>query len=331
MGLPEVELGTSWGDRPTYKVRGKGFLLFRMPHKSAVDPETGRAVRRPARHHHAHRGREAGPGRGRGAAVLHDRRTSRATTRCSSSSPGWVRSSATSWRRSSPTPGSPRPRSRWRGPSSRVAMVEPRSRRTGAAAHTGDGSAGPSDRGRPVPRRRASTCSRPCASTRPTPTSSCPRSIKHYKLTGRDAAFTTELASGTIRLRGTYDAIIGACADRPITKIEARVLDATAARRAPAAVDAGARARRDQHHRRPRAPAVQLRRRGLRQRGAAGGLRARPREWVAQVAPDARTQPHPAPVDRLQPPRVGRRRAARAPSARTSCRRCWPPTTPHPP
>ncbi|MEP9364821.1 MmcQ/YjbR family DNA-binding protein [Nocardioides sp. CN2-186] len=39
--LPEVELGTSWGDRPTYKVRGKGFLLYRAPHKTAVDPETG--------------------------------------------------------------------------------------------------------------------------------------------------------------------------------------------------------------------------------------------------------------------------------------------------
>lgn len=37
MGLPEVELGTSWGDRPTYKVRGKGFLLFRAPHSTAVD------------------------------------------------------------------------------------------------------------------------------------------------------------------------------------------------------------------------------------------------------------------------------------------------------
>jgi hypothetical protein len=41
LALPEVELGTSWGDRPTYKVRGKGFLLFRAPHKSAVDPVTG--------------------------------------------------------------------------------------------------------------------------------------------------------------------------------------------------------------------------------------------------------------------------------------------------
>ena len=53
-----------------------------------------------------------------------------------------------------------------------------------------------------------------------------PAAISHYKLSGRDAAFTTELAAGTIRLRGTYDAIIGACSDRPMTKVEARVLDA---------------------------------------------------------------------------------------------------------
>ena len=39
--LPEVELGTSWGDRPTYKVRGKGFLLHRAPHRTAIDPATG--------------------------------------------------------------------------------------------------------------------------------------------------------------------------------------------------------------------------------------------------------------------------------------------------
>ena len=45
MSLPEVELGISWGDRPTYKVpkgpKGKGFLLYRMPHKTAIDPATG--------------------------------------------------------------------------------------------------------------------------------------------------------------------------------------------------------------------------------------------------------------------------------------------------
>jgi hypothetical protein len=41
MALPEVELGTSWGDRPTYQVRGKGFLLHRAPGRTALDPETG--------------------------------------------------------------------------------------------------------------------------------------------------------------------------------------------------------------------------------------------------------------------------------------------------
>lgn len=45
LGLPEVELGVSWGDVPTYKVpagpKGKGFVLYRRPHKSAVDPATG--------------------------------------------------------------------------------------------------------------------------------------------------------------------------------------------------------------------------------------------------------------------------------------------------
>ena len=41
LGLPEVELGTSWGDNPTYKVRGKGFLMHRPPGRTAVDPETG--------------------------------------------------------------------------------------------------------------------------------------------------------------------------------------------------------------------------------------------------------------------------------------------------
>ncbi|HEX2705901.1 MAG TPA: MmcQ/YjbR family DNA-binding protein [Candidatus Lustribacter sp.] len=39
--LPEVELGTSWGDRPTYKVGGRGFVLYRAPRHDAVDPATG--------------------------------------------------------------------------------------------------------------------------------------------------------------------------------------------------------------------------------------------------------------------------------------------------
>jgi hypothetical protein len=43
--LPETELGTSWGDLPTWKVprgeKGKGFVLYRPPGKTAIDPETG--------------------------------------------------------------------------------------------------------------------------------------------------------------------------------------------------------------------------------------------------------------------------------------------------
>jgi hypothetical protein len=41
LSLPEVELGTSWGDNPTYKVRGKGFLMHRPRGRTAVDPATG--------------------------------------------------------------------------------------------------------------------------------------------------------------------------------------------------------------------------------------------------------------------------------------------------
>jgi hypothetical protein len=43
--LPGVEFGTSWGDRPTYKVmstpKGRGFVVYRAPHRTAIDPETG--------------------------------------------------------------------------------------------------------------------------------------------------------------------------------------------------------------------------------------------------------------------------------------------------
>jgi hypothetical protein len=44
-GLPETELGTSWGDVPTWKVprgeKGRGFVLYRPPGRTAVDPATG--------------------------------------------------------------------------------------------------------------------------------------------------------------------------------------------------------------------------------------------------------------------------------------------------
>ncbi len=52
-----------------------------------------------------------------------------------------------------------------------------------------------------------------------------PAVIAHFELEPRDAAFVTELASGTIRWRGTYDAILAACLDRPLTKVEDKALD----------------------------------------------------------------------------------------------------------
>jgi 16S rRNA (cytosine967-C5)-methyltransferase len=53
-----------------------------------------------------------------------------------------------------------------------------------------------------------------------------PHVLREYGLSGRDAAFATELASGTIRGQGTYDAVLAACVDRPLAKVEAKVLDA---------------------------------------------------------------------------------------------------------
>lgn len=53
-----------------------------------------------------------------------------------------------------------------------------------------------------------------------------PHVLGRLGLSGRDAAFATELASGTLRGRGTYDAILASCIDRPLAKVEAKVLDA---------------------------------------------------------------------------------------------------------
>ena len=52
-----------------------------------------------------------------------------------------------------------------------------------------------------------------------------PHVLGKYRLTGRDAAFATELVSGTIRRQGTYDAILAACTDRPLQTTQAKVLD----------------------------------------------------------------------------------------------------------
>ena len=47
-----------------------------------------------------------------------------------------------------------------------------------------------------------------------------PALLTQRGLTGRDAALTTELAYGTLRGRGTYDAILGVCSDRSLDRID---------------------------------------------------------------------------------------------------------------
>jgi 16S rRNA (cytosine967-C5)-methyltransferase len=53
-----------------------------------------------------------------------------------------------------------------------------------------------------------------------------PGLLRRSGLAGRDAAFATELAYGTLRGRGTYDAVLAACVDRPLHQIDPPVLDA---------------------------------------------------------------------------------------------------------
>jgi len=52
-----------------------------------------------------------------------------------------------------------------------------------------------------------------------------PPLLRERRLTGRDAAFATELAYGTLRLRGRYDAILALCVSRPLDQLDPEVLD----------------------------------------------------------------------------------------------------------
>lgn len=52
-----------------------------------------------------------------------------------------------------------------------------------------------------------------------------PGLLRRARLTGRDAAFTTGLVYGTLRARGTLDAVLAACVDRPLTELDPAALD----------------------------------------------------------------------------------------------------------
>ncbi|TDC71386.1 rRNA cytosine-C5-methyltransferase [Actinomadura sp. GC306] len=52
-----------------------------------------------------------------------------------------------------------------------------------------------------------------------------PSKLRDRGLSGRDAALATELTYGTLRGRGTYDAVLALCSDRELRRIDAPLLD----------------------------------------------------------------------------------------------------------
>ena len=52
-----------------------------------------------------------------------------------------------------------------------------------------------------------------------------PTVLAAHRLHGRDAAFATELAYGTLRMRGRYDAVLALVVDRSLDRLDGRVLD----------------------------------------------------------------------------------------------------------
>jgi 16S rRNA (cytosine967-C5)-methyltransferase len=53
-----------------------------------------------------------------------------------------------------------------------------------------------------------------------------PGLLRRAKLHGRDAGLATELAYGTLRGQGSYDAVLTACIDRPLAQVDPAVRDA---------------------------------------------------------------------------------------------------------
>lgn len=52
-----------------------------------------------------------------------------------------------------------------------------------------------------------------------------PPLLRERRITGRDAGFATELAYGTLRLRGRYDAVLALASSRPLAQVDPPVLD----------------------------------------------------------------------------------------------------------
>jgi 16S rRNA (cytosine967-C5)-methyltransferase len=52
-----------------------------------------------------------------------------------------------------------------------------------------------------------------------------PKALRRARLSGRDAAFATELTYGTLRMQGLYDAVIAHASQRPVGQLDGGVLD----------------------------------------------------------------------------------------------------------
>ena len=52
-----------------------------------------------------------------------------------------------------------------------------------------------------------------------------PRLLRSHRVSGRDAAFTTELFYGSLRAQGRLDAILAACVDRPLADVDPALVD----------------------------------------------------------------------------------------------------------
>jgi 16S rRNA (cytosine967-C5)-methyltransferase len=118
-----------------------------------------------------------------------------------------------------------------------------------------------------------------------------PKLLTERRLDARDAALATELAYGALRGRGTYDAILAECVDRPLAQLDTEVLDVLRlgahqllATRIPphAAVDATVELAREVMHE----GAARMVNAVLRKVG-----RADLRDWVDRVAPDPDRDP----------------------------------------
>jgi 16S rRNA (cytosine967-C5)-methyltransferase len=76
-----------------------------------------------------------------------------------------------------------------------------------------------------VPRRVAFDLLRAVAERDAYANLTLPALLRERALGTRDAAFATELGYGTLRGRGTYDAVLAACVDRPLDQVDPPVLD----------------------------------------------------------------------------------------------------------